>query len=332
MQQRIATTRANVSPRPVIAGWRMTSAELHALRQHVTVDIGAIPAVLPWLSPAPPSQSWRDYVSPVDVRSTDLPKLFHELALTICQFGGFIGYRSDGTVQVWKRDGSGVKAILATMADIRSARLLPGIDIFSNVEASLARFFIGAPFAHERLQMLAELGRPRVRAFFALQLQYARRNDGSYDFCILNIAGLKTIFPKSFGTDPLFYKKASLLLMTMEIALRDLGFEARALTPPPADYRIPQILEGLGILRFSDAIAAKLQSGYVFKLHEPEVRAIRAMAVEAVGLLSKAIEGSTGRPISTADLDSQLYLLSRNRPLMERRTMKPHMLVATAAF
>ena len=122
------------------------------------------------------------------------------------------------------------------------------------------------------------------------------------------------------------------LLMTMEIALNQLGAKAKALTLPPADYRIPQILEGLGILRFSDALSAKISEGHVFRITDPEVRAIRAQTVEAVGHIKAAYEHQHGTDITCADLDGLLYLLSRNRPLMMRASMKPHMLVATAAF
>ena len=41
---------------------------------------------------------------------------------------------------------------------------------------------------------------------------------------------------------------------------------------------------------------------------------------------------NAGRETTCAEIDGLLYLLSRNRPLMTRTTMKPHMLVATAAF
>lgn len=320
------------SSRSAIAGWHLTAAEIATHRQHVDLDEAHIPAILEWLSPSPPNQAWREYVSPVDPVEPDLSRLFFELAMTIAQFGGFIGFRSDGGTASWKRDGSGIKAILSTMHAIRSAKMLPGIDIHEDYDRALSHFFIATPFGHQRLEMLKEVGPLSARRYLHRLLLLAQRRDGSYRFNVLHMRGLACRFPLSFGEDPVFYKKASLLLLTMEIALNQLGQKALAETLPPADYRIPQILEGLGVLKLSPALSHKISNGHVFRIDDPEVHAIRAMTVEAVGYIKAGYERQHGTKITCAELDGSLYLLSRNRPLMARASMKPHMLVATAAF
>jgi hypothetical protein len=151
-----------------IPGWRMTARQVLSARRHVTICPENIPEILPWLAPGPPNKAWRGYVSPVDPAAPDLSRLFFELALTISQFGGFIGYSADGTVD----------------------RVL----------------------------------KPSLR------------------HC------------------------------------------------PPADYRIPQILEGLGILQFSERLTGKIGRSHVFRLDAPEVRAISAAAVEGAGLIKDAYE------------------------------------------
>lgn len=319
-------------PPLAIPGWRITSAEVAAHSCSVRIDTNQIPELLEWLNPGPPNKTWQSYVTPLDPIEPDLPGLFFELALTVSQFGGFVAHSSEGNVLTWKKDGSGVKAILATMHAIRAERKLPQIDIKHHIERELAHFFIRTPFGKERLDMLLEIGQSRSPAFFRHTLQTARRQDGSYRFNSLHMQGLACRFPLSFGEDPVFYKKASLLLMTMEIALNQLGHKAIAETLPPADYRIPQILEGLGILQFSDELSAKVTRGHIFRIDDPQVLAIRAMTVEAVGMIKSAYEKQRSRTITCAELDGLLYLLSRNRPLMNRATMKPHMLVATHAF
>jgi Potential Queuosine, Q, salvage protein family len=320
------------SAKPIIPGWRMTAEQVQSTRHYVTISVDDIPEILPWLAPGPANEAWRGYVSVVDLAAPDTSRLFFELALTISQFGGFVGYRSDGEIDTWKRDGSGVKAILATMSEIRAARKLPGIDIQDDYDRELAHFFIRVPFGKQRLDMLTEVGTPMARRYFHHLLATAKGRDGSYRFNVLHMTGLACRFPLSFGEDPVFYKKASLLLMTMEIALNQLGAKAVAETLPPADYRIPQILEGLDILKFSDEVSRKVKDGHVFRLADPEVHAIRAATVEAVGLIKARYEQQHGRETTCAEIDGLLYLLSRNRPLMSRTTMKPHMLVATAAF
>ncbi len=298
----------------------------------MTIDRTAIPALLPWLGIASSAGAWRDYVGEVTASPDGLARLFHELALTVSQFGGFIGHRSDGSLRVWKHDGSGIKAILGVMAAIRRDRLRPGIDISDGVECRLAAYLIGAPFASERIAMMSELAQDGARRSFSDLLASARRQDGSYVFTALHMMTLRTVFPKCFGGDGAFSKKASLLLMTMEIALKDLGFAAKSFTVPPADYRIPQVLEGLGVLRFHNVLASEIEQGRVFRQGDVQVRAIRRATVEAVTAIGEALAQQTGRAISTAELDSRLYLLSRNPALMSARSMKPHMLVATLAF
>lgn len=259
-------------------------------------------------------------------------RLFYELALTISQFGGFIGYRGDGSLRVWKRDGSGIKAILHVIEAIRRDRLRPGIDTPSKVDARLAAYLIGAPFAAERLAMMAELAHESAQECFEKLLQSARRPDGSYIFNAFHMMTLRTSFPRCFGGDGAFSKKASLLLMTLEIALKDLGVDAKAYTVPPADYRIPQVLQGVGVLRFHDELARDIERGRVFQAHDCQVHAIRAATVEAVHEIGKHLVARDRTPLTTAELDSRLYLLSRNEALMTTRPMKPHMLVATPLF
>lgn len=148
----------------------------------------------------------------------------------------------------------------------------------------------------------------------------------------MHMAGLTQRFPLCFGGDAPFHKKASLLLLTMEIALNQLGHRATSMTPPPADYRIPQILEGLGILKFNQKLADGIDTSHLFAAADPEVRAVRTMTVEAAGQIRDAYQRHYGRNIGTGELDGMLYLLSRDRRLMSRATIKPHMLVSTLQF
>lgn len=117
----------------------MTAEQVQSKRRHVTICPDNIPELLPWLAPGPANEAWRSYVSPLDASAPDISRLFFELALTISQFGGFIAYRADGTVESWKRDGSGIKAILATMDEIRAVKKLPGIDITEDYDRELCR-------------------------------------------------------------------------------------------------------------------------------------------------------------------------------------------------
>jgi hypothetical protein len=128
--------------------------------------------------------------------------------------------------------------------------------------------------------ILNEVASPRARRIFHHLLPLKQRQDGSYRFSVQHMKLLAACFPLAFGQDPPFYNKASLLFITMEIALSQLGAAAAARTPPPSDYRIPQILEGLGIPQFGPRHTARLARGLVFALKAREVPPCAA-AVEA---------------------------------------------------
>ncbi len=312
--------------------WRTAADALVQSGQHVTLNVKAIPDLLPMLTTSTDHSYWRDYVGPVDPDKPDLGRLFYELALTISQFGGFISYLPDGRIENWKVQGSGVKAVLATMAELRAARVVPGIDIFAHYKRRLAPHFIDKPFARERLRMLIEVATHASPEFFRAMMPLTRTSEGAFHFNAAHMLGLACRMPMAFGQDGEFYKKGSLLLMTMELALKQLGYAAHANTIPPADYRIPQILEGFGILKFSDDLADKLANQHVFSLTDPEVRALRAATVQAVAAIGAAYEQRAGTRPSPASLDGMLYMLSRNATLMNSGRMKPHMTVATMAF
>lgn len=332
----MAQARSPLSPhqpkRPLIAAWRLTDAELSLARQHVTIDLDRISALLPWIAPGTPSTAWRTYVSPVDDAKPDLARIYYELALTISQFGGFVEKHIGGWTDLWKLDGSGVKALLAAMGSIRREKLIPGIDIHDGFRERLACFFMSATFAKQRTDMICEIATQGGIAFFHRHLASARTSDGVFRFTIMHMVGLAQRFPLSFGNDAPFYKKASLLLLTMEIALTQLGQRAEAMTVPPADYRIPQILEGLGVLRLSPELSAKIEARHLFAATDPEVRALRSMTIEATGHIRSAYEQYYRCKVGSGELDGMLYLLSRNEELTRRAIQRPHILVATPAF
>lgn len=335
MQQRVSSSAKPTIRRPLIEGWRVSAAEIAAFAEHVTLDLDRISELLPWLAPGPPNDAWRSYVSPEAADGRDLGRLFQELAITIAQFGGGIAFGPEGCPMALKHEGSFIKAILKILHAIQDDRKLPGIHISPEaVRKELAPYLIDLPFASARLAMMQELASPQSPTVLATVLNNARRRDGTFRFSCLHMIGLALCLPRSFGNDAPFYKKASLLLMTMEIALNQLGFNALAITPPPADYRIPHILSSsrFRILRYSKALAERIEAGHVFHAADPEPRAIRAMTVEAAGHIRAAYVQRFERSITPGELDGMLYLLSRNQALMPTKALHAHMMVATPAF
>lgn len=313
--------------------WQTTADEILARTAGLAdVHPERIPDLLPHLAGSTNHDYWEAYVGPFDRARPDVARIAYEIAITLSQCGGFFHYGSEGVIEAWRKDESGVKALLDTMARIRADRKLPGIDVQQQIPEVLAYYFIDKPFPMQRLAMLEEIGQPGASTYISDLISGARNGDGAYHFNDAHVWSLASRFPLCFGADPDFHKKASLYFMTMEIALTKLGYPATSSTTPPADYRIPQILEGFGILAFAPHVARQLSANHIFRRDDPAVRAIRAATIKAVGLIRSHYQAETGEALSTAHLDGMLYQLSRNENVMRARPFKPFMRVLTLAF
>ncbi|GJQ25724.1 MAG: hypothetical protein HBSAPP02_07560 [Phycisphaerae bacterium] len=73
-----------------------------------------------------------------------------------------------------------------------------------------------------------------------------------------------------------------------------------------ADYRVPQILRHLGILRVSESLAAQIDAGLELAAGSGEEVELRAASIEAVDRMSRQ-SGKMGRPIAPWVIDCQLW-------------------------
>jgi len=117
---------------------------------------------------------------------------------------------------------------------------------------------------------------------------------------VADAAAVASAFPMAFG-DP-YLKKIQLALSMFGAYLRAAGSEidTRDLTAF-ADYQVPRVLRALGILRYSDDLAAKVDGGILIACESPEERSIRAatiLACERIAAHCKA---------TAADVDNLLW-------------------------
>lgn len=84
-----------------------------------------------------------------------------------------------------------------------------------------------------------------------------------------------------------------------------------------ADYRLPQILQALGILELSPQLQRRLQQSELLCVHAPEVIELRAASIHAVELLRETIieqETELSCHVNAVVLDFYLWDLIKEHP------------------
>lgn len=107
-------------------------------------------------------------------------------------------------------------------------------------------------------------------------------------------------FPQAYGDEVL--KKSQLAVSAIWREARIRGFDGECDLTAFADYQIPNVLRALGILKYSDELANKIDQGMLIEEHSPEERAIRSASILAIEDLSKA------QNVSVADVDFWIWL------------------------
>jgi hypothetical protein len=163
--------------------------------------------------------------------------------------------------------------------------------------ADIARCFGPIPDPAGRAQALNESIGPKGKAA-AMLLADAWRDEGHWD--LSHASAVSTLLPAGFEDS--FLKKSQLCLWMAQGMMASRGFE-----PPSveltcfADYQIPKVLRGMGVLLYGKRIAAKVDAGCVMEQDSPEEIAIRAATVIACEKLSAALG------ISAPQLDFWLW-------------------------
>lgn len=270
---------------------------------------------------------WKDYISS-DANGSgdagyDFTRAFYEMAMVIANQGGFIYKDKNGAAQKWNLDGSGAKAMVAKMAEIRDAGALPFYDLAPDeVDGKIAPLLEGVPFAAERLEIFKAFADPA--RFQAVAELLADAFDGSkYVFDMAFAEKLADIMPEGFGNDPFFKKTVLTALMASGNGHHHgVCCDVSDLTVA-ADYILPQVLNAdhIGVLEFSPMLTAKLENRELFAENAEEVTALRAAAVVAAEKLAEK-SGLTAQ-----DVDANLWLAGRGL-----KNARPHMMCRTLQF
>ena len=283
--------------------------DIVAQSPHVSIDHEKLKTLAATFTQAVKPPSWNDYISDAAKADPfDATRILFEMALICAQQGGFITPDENGVPQKWNVGGSGAAAMVNKMAELRAAHAVPGLDITdpAEVEAKIAPHLAGVPFAAERVEMFREFAEPGVYAKLDKLVKAAWQEDEKrYNFDFNFINDMADLFPQSFTTDP-FRKKAILSVLMMATHAENRGVTVVTDTPPASDYVLPQVLEGLGVLKISDELREKLVKREGFTEADPVARDIRAATIVAAAELSK----ESGARVQ--DIDSRLWLAGRD--------------------
>jgi len=130
-------------------------------------------------------------------------------------------------------------------------------------------------------------------------------------------------FPTAFGSDYIesevgriyFSKLACLVPILLYEGLPPRGYRAPTgleKATVAADYRLPQALRGLEILKYSEEVAELVDNGKVLKAGGREEAAIRSATVVASYKLTEEFNSNLDKKITAAHVDGFLFRYGRN--------------------
>ncbi len=203
--------------------------------------------------------------------------------------GEFVRYQNNGAIgalamtaafkQAWEDPNSAISAA-------RNGNPLSPEDVLS--------IFGEIPDPAGRAQILNEvLVGDSLRT---LSQEIAQRNEFNTELA----SRLAEAFPQAYGDEVL--KKSQLAVSAIWREARTRGFAGECDLTAFADYQIPNVLRALGILKYNDTLANKIDQGNLIDEHSPEEKAIRSASILAIEELSKS------QGVSVADVDFWIWL------------------------
>jgi hypothetical protein len=159
--------------------------------------------------------------------------------------------------------------------------------------------FDDIPAAHARRRLLLEVLEPHRLTVVSDFLARRIANTHALDWRDAQL--LAESFPQAYGDR--YLKKAQLTLIFIAAAWNTLhDTPCRLDITAAADYQLPKVLRTLGLLRYSDDLAAMVDNGRLIEAGSKEENAIRAATIRACDLLAEQFNATT------QDVDSWLWL------------------------
>jgi len=168
-----------------------------------------------------------------------------------------------------------------------------------------------------RLFALNELGNMLIKGYEG----HAHRLVESAGHSALKLARLLAEKLRSFndkaeyqGHRVVFYKRAQIIAADLYGAFNGKmwgRFTDMDKVTAFADYKLPQVLRHLGILRYTDALAKKINQGILIDARSPEEVEIRANTIQAVELIRREL-AQKGKALMSFEIDWLLWNLGQD--------------------
>lgn len=264
--------------------------------RHVRIDDAALAAYADSLRKPAFIPAWEDYLSDrvidrgnglyIKDKDARLKAALFELAQNCSVNGGYTYPGAKGVTHKWERGGSGAAALQHTLKKLWANAAVPGItqpdaDIARAVMRPLLADVPEKAFREERLSILSAFAEKNSAGYLDYAMTRARRADGSYHFDYRTTLFAGECNPRGFQEDP-FRKKLLLLPVMFASYAHSEGVKVELDIPAPADYRIPQTLHNIGVLRLSPHIVRGIENGKLFGEDHDAVTELRAASVVAV--------------------------------------------------
>lgn len=299
--------------------------DILARQSDVHINDAALEAYAKTLKASSFVPDWKDYIS-ADANSAsayDFKRAFYEMAMIVANQGGFIFEGEDGNASKWHLNGSGAKAMVAKMAELREAGALPYYDVAKeDIRANLSPLLMGVPFAEKRIEIFESFADPK-RHQAVMDLIDQSHDGKKYIFDIAFAQKLATLMPEGFGDDPFFKKSILTALMAAGNGYHHgIKTDVSDMTVA-ADYILPQVLNAdhIGVLSFSAGLTQKLEKRQLFAENAEDVTVLRAAAVVVCERLA------TLSGLSAQDIDGHLWMAGR-----KLENARPHMMCKTMQF
>lgn len=303
--------------------------------RHVTVDPAAVEAVgADFAQRAIPVPSWNAELHFTDGTPRTANYLLLLDALNFSFWGEprwYIDYRGQSLRGYWALAAS-LKRAIEEGHPVDDARYMA--EITPDQLAHILRGTGDIPLFDYRLAHMREVGNQLLALYGG---QFTRAIESCRGSAVALAKLLARDFPNFEDVSPYegrtihLYKRAQILPADLFGAFggktwgafHDIG-ELTAF----ADYKVPQVLEKLGILRYSPELEAKLRGGVVLPHHSAEEVEIRALTIWGTELLRQAM-ARHGRPVMAIEVD---WLLWEMGLTIQPPEDKPYHLTRTTAY
>jgi hypothetical protein len=149
-----------------------------------------------------------------------------------------------------------------------------------------------AEFAGMCASALNELGENIAGNYDGSFMRFVESAEGSAEKMVRKMLEMENFrdIHKYHGTDIVFYKRAQITVIDLQLAFKNLGHELFSGTDQVtmfADNGIPHVLKVDGILEYSDILSSRIDNGEEIPSGSEEEIEIRGCAAHAVELMSK---------------------------------------------